>query len=97
MTKGMGEYAFSFNYCDNCIFITSDVSTIKGSYEKIWEMNKDMPKILLYNLRETALDPNNDQKLMTRAKEAKLSCLAQEKVRYLFFAILYSTINLMLS
>ncbi len=57
------------------------MNKIKGCEEKIWEALKESPKVLLYNMKNAVMDPNYEENLIIRAKEAKLSYLANQKVR----------------
>ena len=61
--------------------MTGNVTSIRGNSDKICEANKDMPKILLFDLLASATDTQKEEKLKERCKEARLSYLAQRKVR----------------
>lgn len=75
------ERATSFNYCERCLQTTGSCTTLRGNSSAIYEANKDMPKLMFYDLKGSAMDPDKENKLNQRTFEARLSYLAQQKVR----------------
>lgn len=78
---GGGELAVSFNYCERCLTMTGDCVSVRGNVERIWRNNIEMPKIMMYDIKIAASSLEKENELYKRTLEARLSYLAQQKVR----------------
>lgn len=81
LTRGKGQEAFSYNMCDACLMTLSMVTRLRGNGDKIWEINRDIPKNCYLNLEKRALDPNRNDSVLERAKVAKYEVLREAKTR----------------
>jgi hypothetical protein len=64
-----------------CCLVVSKVRTFKGNENSIWETVKDYPKLMMYDIRACYMDPNYENIMNARAKEAKDGWLMSMKQR----------------
>jgi hypothetical protein len=60
----------------------SMVTRLRGNGDKIWEINREIPKNCYLNLEKRALDANRNELVLERAKLAKYEVLREAKIRY---------------
>ena len=72
MTHTSSSVGYSLNYCEDChIATTEGITRARGNGDAIWQSNVDTPKSAWLDLKNRALDPKRDEKLLERCVEAR--------------------------
>lgn len=81
LSHSKGEKAYSVNICHMCCLVVSKVKTFRGNENKIWENVKHFPKLMMYDIQASYMDPNYEEIMNERTKEAKYGWLTVNKQR----------------
>ena len=72
LSYGSGSSAFSVNYCEECLIVTTPgLTRLRGNGALIWETNVDTPKNAWFDLKKICMMPDRDEKIHKRAVEAR--------------------------
>jgi hypothetical protein len=80
LALSQGSYGFATNYCESCLLsVTLNLKSVRGNGNKIIESNPDIPLHCYVGYEKLLLDPNREEILTTRSREASFGVKTSAK------------------